>query len=255
MNNEGVNGGASSTPGATEPTLGDRLLELEATDTEVDQLRFAAENNAAVAALRQVEERRSAWVLRRDEIDAELERLAAKVDADEREDADLHAHRVRLEAQLKTVIAPREAEALMNEIATIDARRDELDNDELAALERQAELDDELLAHQAEETVVGADLERAGAEAERVRAEAEHRLAGLVERSRAIRADLPDDLQADYDRHRAQFGVGAAKLVGHRCEACHLDLSPGELDTVSDEAAGRGLADCPCGRLVLVLPS
>jgi hypothetical protein len=24
---------------------------------------------------------------------------------------------------------------------------------------------------------------------------------------------------------------------------------------VSDEAAGRGLADCPCGRLVLVLPS
>ena len=45
--------------------------------------------------------------------------------------------------QLKTVIAPREAEALMHELATLAERRDALDDQELASLEEQSTLADD----------------------------------------------------------------------------------------------------------------
>ncbi len=62
----------------------------------------------------------------------------------ERDGDALTAQRSRLEAQLRTVVAPREAEALMHELETIGHRRDELDDQELAYLEEQSELADEV---------------------------------------------------------------------------------------------------------------
>jgi predicted dithiol-disulfide oxidoreductase (DUF899 family) len=49
---------------------------------------------------------------------------------------------------LKTVIAPREAEALMHEIAVLNERREALDDGELSALEEQAETEDDLADEQ-----------------------------------------------------------------------------------------------------------
>jgi uncharacterized protein len=56
---------------------------------------------------------------------------------------------------------------------------------------------------------------------------------------------------ARYDRLRGQLGVAVARLVGHRCDGCHLDLSPGEVDIVKDAPADE-LAECPqCNRLLV----
>ncbi len=48
---------------------------------------------------------------------------------------------------MKTVIAPREAEALMHEMSTLDEQTDALDTAELEALEEQSDVDDRLTAH------------------------------------------------------------------------------------------------------------
>ncbi len=54
-----------------------------------------------------------------------------------------------------------------------------------------------------------------------------------------------------YDPLRAKLGVAAARLVGARCEGCHLDLSAAELDTVR-RAPAEEIPDCPqCGRLLV----
>ena len=64
------------------------------------------------------------WEQRRDSIRTRIAELESEVEADEQRGAELAAHLERLERQLKTVIAPREAEALMHEIATFtDAAR------------------------------------------------------------------------------------------------------------------------------------
>ena len=48
-------------------------------------------------------------------------------------------------------------------------------------------------------------------------------------------------------------GSPYAALVGKQCQGCHLELSAAEIDTVKDEAAETGVADCPdCGRLLIV---
>lgn len=232
----------------------DDLLALQRVDTELDQLRVrlgqlperreAAERGRAMADLE----------ARRVELQAASERLETRIEDEERESADLLRDRKRLEDQMKTVIAPREAEALTHEIDGINQRRDALDDAELEALEQQSQIDDELVALERDEPALLSAAQEAddalatavaAAEADAVRLDAERD---------AHRAALPSGLLTDYDRIRAQLGVAVAQLVGRKCGGCHLDLSAAELDDAKDEAAaGSGLATCPqCGRLLVV---
>ncbi|MEO1059196.1 MAG: hypothetical protein AAFY28_19995, partial [Actinomycetota bacterium] len=123
------------------------LLQLSAIDVELTQRRVARERlperehaAAASAAVAEWERERARLAGRIDELTVTIERAEAR-------GAELTATKERLEAQMKTVIAPREAEALMHEIATVDGQRDELDLAELGALEEQSDLDDRLTAH------------------------------------------------------------------------------------------------------------
>ncbi len=244
---------ATAEPEAPETTA-TRLFDLQRVDTEADQLTNRRERlpereqlAAASAQLGDWERQRSAMRERMDELTAIIERS-------ESEAAEIAGHKARLEAQMKTVIAPREAEALMHEIATLDEQTDALDIAELEALEEQSAIDDQLTDHlRSEQTlrddVASADnaLQRATSE---IDAELEHLAGQRVERRRA----LGETALARYDRVRTSSGVAVAKLVGHRCEGCHLDLSAAEVDDVKDEAAvSDGVADCPnCGRMLVL---
>jgi len=176
----------------------------------------------------------------------------AAITAAEHASADLTTKRTRLEAQLKTVIAPREAEALMHEIATINAQRGGLDDDELAALDVLADGEEELAARQGElperEAELGSALAALNAAAAGLDAEA----ADLTTRRGAAIGELAADEQARYQQVRQQFGgVGVARLEGSHCSGCHMDLSPAELDSVKSVAAGE-VSECPqCGRMLV----
>ena len=154
---------------------------------------------------------------------------------------------------MKTVIAPREAEALMHEIAGLDARRSELDDAELEALEQQSTIDDELQSHLA-----------LGDGAARLRWSRPNRWRPRPRRrSTPSSPRSPSDttvsepgsmlqLLPRYDRLRVVNGVAAAPLNVHRCEGCHLDLSAAEVDEVRAEAVD-GIGECPaCGRMLVL---
>lgn len=183
---------------------------------------------------------------------ARVEAARAAIEAAERTAHELTAKRDRLDAQLKTVIAPREAEALMNQIATINAQRGELDEQELVAMEDQGAAEDELAAlAEAEPTLVAA-LAEADAALAATNAELDGEVAALDARKAEARALLGEaDLRA-YEHARHQHGgVGVARLDGHRCTGCHLDLSPAEMDIVKATPAGEP-AECPqCARFLV----
>jgi hypothetical protein len=82
-------------------------------------------------------------------------------------------------------------------------------------------------------------------------AEIDRQIAELEERRTGLRAELPPQLLTRYDSLRAQLGVAVARLVGSRCDGCHLDLSAAEVEAA--KAVDRAeLADCPqCGRLLV----
>lgn len=228
------------------------LLTLQQVDSAIDALghrRRRLDEVATHAATRAaLDEVRAAIAT----CDREVAEAGARIDRAEHDGAVLSVSRQRLEAQLKTVIAPREAEALMAEIATLDTRQSALDDAELVAMEeqanaeaRRAELTFAEPAAIAAEQVAAASLAAATAVLDR-------ELATLTEQRREAAAALDEVETTAYERARRQFGgVAVASLVGHRCSGCHLDLSPVEIDIVKSTPAGEP-AECPqCSRFLV----
>ena len=144
-------------------TLAEHLVELQRIDTLTDQLRVQRERSPLRVEFSEATARMRSWEQRRDSIRTRIAELESEVEADEQRGAELAAHLDRLERQLKTVIAPREAEALMHEIATFTAQRDDLDIRELEAMEEESTLESDLVAHLADEAPMRAALASADA--------------------------------------------------------------------------------------------
>jgi uncharacterized protein len=234
-------------------TIPEMLLALQAVDTKADQLQHRRKSSPLRADFSAATAQTRAWERERDAISTRISELGDSIEQAEQRGTELQSHRQRLERQMKTVIAPREAEALMHEMATLDGQIDELDLHELEALEEQSELDDRLSAHLTGEEALRTRLLLADdALAEEI-ADIDAELTALEERRLELREALTDSLLATYDRKRAALGVAVAPLGGRQCQGCHLELSAAEVDTVKDEAAATGVTDCPeCGRLLIV---
>lgn len=238
---------------ADDDTVAGRLLALQHIDTQSDQLRVKRERLPEREELSTRSGQLTAWERRRNQIASRMDELTAAIDQAEERNTELTADRSRLEAQMKTVIAPREAEALMHEIATINGQRDELDDAELAALEEQSTLDDERTVHLASEESLRAAVGSADEALARACADIDTEMAQLAAgRTGAVDA-LDESIVSRYESVRAAAGVAVAQLKGHRCEGCHLDLSAAEVDTAKEESAASGYTECPqCGRLLVV---
>jgi len=233
-------------------TLAQLLLDLQSIDTTADQLLHRRENSALRSDFAAASERATAWERRRTALRARIDELGAAIDAAEVRGAELSAHRQRLEQQLKTVIAPREAEALQHQIATLNERRGGLDDAELSALEEQSRLEVELTGLLGQESTLRAALLSADSALSLAEADIDGELANIAGRLDGLRAQVDPGVLKRYDRLRQHFVVAAAALSGSRCEGCHLDLSAHEVDDVKDAIAADGVGECPqCGRILL----
>jgi hypothetical protein len=183
---------------------------------------------------------------------ARIDAAEASITAAEHAATDLTTKRARLEAQLKTVIAPREAEALIHQIETINGQRSELDDQELAALDEQAAGEAERFALEEQLPALDATLSASASALAEVREQLDADAAALHGRRDALVATFEAADLARYEHVRKQFhGVGVAHLEGSHCSGCHMDLSPAELDQVKATPVGA-LSECPqCGRILV----
>lgn len=229
------------------------ILELQAADTMADQLRHRREHLPEREQLQAAKNALVRWNEARMVTRKRVEELGATIERAERESHEIDAKLERLNKQMKTVIAPREAEALQHEIATLRQQRGELDDLELTALEEQAAADDELRGLLDQEESLTATYIAADREAGTAETDIDGELARVATRLESLRAAVDKKILKRYDRLREQHLIAAATLSGSRCEGCHLDLSAAEVDDVKDSVADGGLADCPqCGRLLAV---
>jgi hypothetical protein len=174
---------------------------------------------------------------------------SASIDEIERQGHELDTKKARLEAQLKTVIAPREAEALMHEIEIIDARHGELDDIELAAMEQQESATAELASVRQQIPGAEARLDAARRALQVAQSVIDDQAAELDDqRAQAVAALTTDELQWYEQQRAAHQGIGVAELDGSHCSGCHLDLSRAELEAVKRTAPDQ-FAECPqCNR-------
>ena len=83
-------------------------------------------------------------------------------------------------------------------------------------------------------------------------AEIDAELATAVASRAAEAALLPTALSDRYETLRAHLkGTGAARLVGHRCDGCHLELSSVEVEKIRALPPGEAATCEQCGRILV----
>lgn len=227
------------------------LLELQRVDTAIDQRVLALQRLPERRSHAEAASRLAHLRSQRDDLRREQSIQEAELADIERRSAAIDVQRARLEKQLKTVIAPREAEALQHELAVLAIQREELDDRGLALLESSSEADRDLARLAGEEVSAIAAEETARREMDVAIAAAEADLAAVREQ-RDIRATAldPSDL-ASYERLRTVHGGVAITVIENKmCAGCNMDLSVAELDAIRRRPADD-IVECPnCNRLI-----
>jgi predicted nucleic acid-binding Zn-ribbon protein len=238
----------------TDDTALHALLEVQAHDTRLDQLRHQlaglperTQRDEAAEAVSAVEGRIAAATAERDELARQQKRIDDEVEL-------LKEKRTGFDQKLYggTVSNPRELQDLQDEIDSLSRRITQLEDDELEVMEQVEPVEAQLSA-------LAADLEAARAalvDAEVRYATAASELEAATAAEEQVRAGaiepVPADLLAQYERLRGGLGgVGIARLVGSQCGGCHLGLSAMEVARIRKLPAGE-IAHCEeCGRILV----
>ncbi|MDH6181087.1 putative nucleic acid-binding Zn-ribbon protein [Microbacteriaceae bacterium SG_E_30_P1] len=227
------------------------LLDLQALDTRIAQLDHRAKSLPERAALEELQS--SATALRStlaevtgvaENTQLELKRLEADVKVVEDRIA-RDADRLQGSSSVKDVAA------LEQELAALRARLNDLEEIELAVMER-------LEGEQEEVASVREQLDEISANITHTEASRDSALASISgdrDAALAARADLagriPEDLLALYEKQRSRYGTGASLLQRGVSQASGVALLEDELQSIRS-AAPDDVLICPSSDAILV---
>ena len=228
------------------------LLAVQTTDIAISQakhrvshLQETIDRDAAKAALADIDAQIAVC-------DAEIAAATAEILKVDRASHEHDDKLIKLNKQLKTVIAPREAEALQHEIATVTTERSALDDRELelmGVVESGEMKKSELapLQASAKSTLAAATMALSSAK-QKIDAE----IAALTEQRSAQGLVVPKSLMSTYEAKRKHRPDGAVcRLTGPTCGSCHLDISQGEINAMRAMPEDE-FAECPhCGSFIV----
>jgi hypothetical protein len=146
----------------------------------------------------------------------------------------------------------RDLQAMDEEVRHLNQRRSELEDEELVVMVDQEPIDAAL----AELVLRKAPLDDKAKILRAEVAEGQAEIDGELTTARAARAaeaaELPPALSERYEALRTRLkGTGAARLIGHRCDGCHLELSPVEVDRIRAATPDTVVTCDQCGRILV----
>jgi predicted nucleic acid-binding Zn-ribbon protein len=230
-----------------------KLLDLQAVDARIDQLRHQRRSLPEIARIAELETGRGDVDDRLRDARIAVEDLTVeqrKADADvEQVKARRTRDRERMDAGLIT--NPKDLERMQHELVSLDRRVTTLEDAELEIMERLEEAQathDRLAAQLAETDAQVAELVAARdarwAEIDAQLAEAEGERGPAAE-------GMPEDLMALYERLRAKSGIGAAELRARQCGGCHITLDNAELAQIKRTPADEVVRCEECQRILV----
>jgi predicted nucleic acid-binding Zn-ribbon protein len=221
-------------------------------------------------AITQLEHRRTALYERTGlaGVEAELVTLSAEQRAAEVQRDLLVSTQKDLEAQIAVVndrrggieqrmyaargSSTRDLQAMDDEVRHLTERRAELEELELVAMVDQEPIDATLSALAARRDPVEERAVALRAEVSGQHDEIDQQLAEAVAAREAAAALLPPALSERYEKLRARLkGTGAARLIGNRCDGCHLELSSAEAEKIRAQPPGSVVTCDQCGRILV----
>jgi hypothetical protein len=210
-------------------------MEVQGHDTTLDQLRHRIDSLPERSELREVEKRRDALEAATAEVKAQVDDLAGRQRLLEDRIAAAAKRRHEIEQRMESgeVSASRELQAMDQEVHQLGARQAQFEEEEMALLEEEEPFDALLSEHRATGSALDGDVSRLNVAI----VEAEREILLAIAEEEALRTEsasrLPVELAARYEGLRARLGgVGAARLVGDRCDGCHLTLPSVEVERI-----------------------
>jgi uncharacterized protein len=208
------------------------LLVVQGHDTAADRLRHRretlderAELLAAEAAVGAVQARRSSLSTRRAEIDAKERRLGDEVSSIAGK-----AKAVEKSMYSGEISSPRELQAMQADVEQLRKQQGLLEDRELELMVTREQVDAEMGAFDETITAGSAEIERLQRLIAEHEAVIDAELAAELAARATTAAMLPTDVVTTYEKVRTVSGVGAARLVGMSCQACHLTIPSTEVD-------------------------
>jgi predicted nucleic acid-binding Zn-ribbon protein len=231
-----------------------RLLDVQALDTRLDQLAHRRRTLPEHASLAELETELD--VLRDQQVEAETEQsdLARELKKAEGDVDQVRARAERDQQRLDAgqVSSPKELESLQHEIATLGNRQGDLEEVVLEIMER-------LESSQSRSSELAAQQESARARVSALTASRDTTTGEIDAETEMLQAQrstqagsLAEDLVALYEKIREQQGgVGAAELRQRRCGGCRLELNNVEINELRDADPDEVMRCDECRRILV----
>jgi predicted nucleic acid-binding Zn-ribbon protein len=232
----------------------DDLLTLQNHDSAADRLRH---RKATLPERAELEARRAAHT----ELEARRAEVTERRDVELREERRLDDEVRSLEAKAKavdtkmysgTVSSPKELQSMQADIDQLRRHAGELEDQELEVLVRRETLDSEVAELEAAQAAIAAEVESLVTAIAAQEREIDAELATEDAARAALAPNIPEATLRLYEQIRVgNRGVGAARLVGMNCQACHLSLPATEVDRIRHLPADA-MARCEhCGAILV----
>lgn len=227
-----------------------RLLDLSELDARIRRAENAKAHPPQAARVQALLAQRSTLVQEltirantRDDLRTELSRIESDV-------AVVDARSTRDAGRLAASSNSKEAQGLESEIASLSRRKSDLEDAELAVMERLEAAEAAVAEQEAVLASTNDEGARLSAEAKQAVADATRDLETAQRDRAAVAGSLPADLLGLYDKLAAR-GNAAGHLHRGTCEACRMVLSGTDMNRVR-QAPADTVVNCPeCGAILV----
>lgn len=240
---------------AATPAEQRRLYDLQQVDTTIGKIEYRRANLPEQKALD--EQRETLTKIKSELVDRteRLEELERQQKRHEDELAAIDSRRKAEEGRMYggTIHNERELAALREELSSLRARKNQVEDALLEVMEEREELDGLLATLRERHTELSGQV----SDLEQARDEAAVEIDAELEEQRAAReqvaVEVPEEILEYYEDLRGRKdGTAVAALRRDTCDGCHLALTPIELEE-GREQVERGLTKCPqCGRILIL---
>ena len=230
-----------------------RLLELQALDSKLDQLahrRRTLPQLAEHAALDTRAGQLRDLVVAAATAQSDLDREQRKAEADV-EQVRARAERDRRIAQSGSASA-KELSGLQSELESLARRQSNLEDIVLDVMERVESAGARTAELTKQREAAEADRDRVAAALAAEQASLDKDVEFTTTQRRVLAQAIPADLVALYEKIRAQYGgIGAAAIMRRRCEGCRLELDISEVNEIKAAAPDAVLRHDSCRRILV----
>ncbi|MGV8877166.1 MAG: zinc ribbon domain-containing protein [Rhodoglobus sp.] len=233
------------------PTHQALLLELQAFDTKISQLEYRAKKLPELEGLKELAKHREKLQLSlleergiREDIASELGRIESDVSV-------VEARISRDTERLNSTSVVKEAAAFEHELAALRTRLSNLEDIEIAVMERmerQQKVVDNLTEQGGN---LGSEVSELEAKRDESLREIESELSTTRTGRNALQSTIPEDLLSLYERQRSRYGTGASLLRGGVSQASGVKLLENEMQEIR-AASPDAIIMCASSEAILV---